>query len=184
MKDVIKVLRAEHANMARLLNILDGQVETFEEGGQPDYTVVEDILLYFLTYPDQCHHPKEDLVARKLLEKVPARAKRLRGLAEQHEELGQLTKKVAEIVRRVLSEAELPRSQVVRATKEFIDSQRHHMQIEEEHFLPLAEATLSQSDLADLESDIFKSADPLFGSKTEEQFGMLRERILNWEQDR
>jgi len=184
MKDVIKEIHGEHATMARLLNILDQQVEVFEAGGQPDYAIVEDIVLYFLTYPDQCHHPKEDLLARKLLEKVPDKAARLRGLAELHEELSQLTRKVAGIVRGVLNDQELPRDEVVRATKEFIDSQRHHMEMEEEHFLPLAEQALSQSDLAELSSDLFEGEDPLFGSKAEEHYAMLRERILKSEQDR
>ena len=183
MKDVIKELHAEHATMERLLKILDHQVEIFGEGGYPDYAMVEDIVLYFLTYPDQCHHPKEDLLARKLLEKAPDKAARLRGLAELHEELSQLTKKVAAIVRNVLNEAELPRSQLVQATKEFIDSQRHHMEMEEEHFLPLAEQVLSQSDRDDLASELFEGSDPLFGPKTEEHFAVLRERILGWERD-
>ena len=167
--------------MARLLAILDEQVEVFEGGGQPDYSIVEDIVLYFLTYPDQCHHPKEDLLARKLLEKVPDKARRLHGLAEQHEELGQLTRKVAGLIRSVLNEAEVPRSQVVQATKEFISSQRHHMQMEDEHFLPLAEQALSDSDLAGMAADLFEGEDPLFGSGTEEHYAILRERILKWE---
>lgn len=182
MRNVIGELRAEHANMARLLKILDQQIEIFEAAGQPDYTIVQDIILYFLDFPDQCHHPKEDLVARKLLELTPDRARRLSGLAELHEELAALTRRVAEVVRRVLDEAELPRALVIRAVKEFIDSLRHHMEMEEEHFLPLAEEVLSEADLGELESEIFEKDDPLFGPETEENFAVLRESIFRWEE--
>ena len=183
MRNVLEELRTEHANMERLLKILDNQIEVFEEAGQPDYNIVQDIILYFLDFPDQCHHPKEDLVALKLLELAPNRAERLRGLAELHEELGALTRKVAEVVRRVLDEAELPRAEVIRAVKEFTSSQRHHMEMEEAHFLPLAEEVLSAPDLDKLEADVFAKADPLFGPETEKHFEMLRDSILRWEQN-
>ena len=182
MRNVIKELRTEHANMERLLKILDKQIEIFEAAGQPDYTITQDIILYFLDFPDQCHHPKEDLLAQKLLGLSPNRAERLRGLAELHEELGALTRKVAGVVRRVLDEAELPRAQVIRVVKEFVSSQRHHMEMEEEHFLPLADEVLSGADLEELESEIFQREDPLFGPETEKHFEMLRDDILRWEQ--
>ena len=182
MRNILGELRTEHVNMARLLNILDKQIEIFEGAGQPDYVIMQDIILYFLEFPDQCHHLKEDLVAQKLLELSPDRAAQLRGLAELHEELGALTRKVAEIVRRVLNEAELPRSQVIRAVREFISSQRHHMEMEDAHFLPLAEEVLSEADLGGFEAKIFEKDDPLFGSATEKHFEMLRDEILKWEQ--
>ena len=182
MRNVIGELRSEHTNMARLLRILDHQIEIFEAAGQPDYTLMQDIILYFLDFPDQCHHPKEDLVAQRLLELSPERAARLSGLPKLHEELGVLTRRVASVVRRVLDEAELPRAQVIQAAKDFIGSQRHHMEMEDEHFLPLAEELLSEADLGELASEIFEKGDPLFGPETEEHFAMLRDDILRWEQ--
>ena len=182
MRNVVQELRTEHTNMERLLKILDKQLEIFEAGGQPDYMVVQDIVLYFLDFPDQCHHPKEDVLAQKLLELSPDRADQLRGLAELHEELGLLTRKMAGVVRRVLDEAELPRALVIRTIKEFISSQRHHMEMEEQHFLPLAEELLSTSDLEDLESEIFAKEDPLFKPETEEHLTTLRDYILKSEQ--
>ena len=182
MRNVIGDLRTEHANMARLLNILEKQIEIFEATGQPDYTITQDIVLYFLDFPDQCHHPKEDLVAQRLLELAPDRAGQLRGLAEQHEELGVLARKVASVLRRVQDEAELPRAEVIRMVKEFISSQRHHMEMEEAHFLPLAEEVLSDADFLEMDAKIFRKEDPLFGPETEEHFTMLRDNILRWEQ--
>lgn len=181
MKNVIEEIRREHANMARMLDVLDRQVEIFEEAGQPDYDLMEKIVLYFLDFPDECHHPKEDLVARKLLERAPERAGRLRGLAELHEELSALTRRMATVLRRVLDEAELPRSQIIRAVKEFSSSQRHHMEMEEEFFLPLAEEVLGEADLGELDSELFGKEDPLFGPRTEAHFTGLRESILKWE---
>jgi len=181
MANIIERIRDEHRNMAKLLDTMERQVAIFDDGGRPDYEIVSSVLDYFLDYPDRCHHPKEDLVARKILEKGHNDAMPLRKLEAQHEELGILTRRYAELVRRVLEEAELPRNDLTRAAKEFIASQRHHMQMEEEHFLPLADVALSEGDLEALESELFAETDPLMDPDTESRYAILRDAILSWE---
>jgi hypothetical protein len=56
------------------------------------------------------------------------------------------------------------------------------MEMEEAHFLPLAEEVLSDADFLELDAEIFRKEDPLFGPETEEHFTMLRDNILRWEQ--
>ena len=182
MRNVIGELRSEHETMARLLRILEQQIEIFEAAGQPDYSLAQDVILYFLDFPDQCHHPKEDLVAKKLLDVAPDRAEPLTRLVGLHEELADLSRNMANLMRRVLEEAELPRDKVIRAARDFTTAQRHHMAMEEEHFFPLAEALLSEADLQELEAEIFARKDPLFGATTDEHFAMLRDEILKWEE--
>jgi hemerythrin-like domain-containing protein len=93
-----------------------------------------------------------------------------------------LTRRFAKIVQRVLEEAELPRVDFIRAAREFIESQRHHMRLEEAHFLPHAEAKLSDEDLAELGTALFERHDPLFGSRVEQKYAALRDNILKWEE--
>lgn len=182
MTNIIQELRIEHTNMKQLLKILEDQIGIFEIAGQPDYTTAQDIILYFLDFPDQCHHPKENFLAQKLLELSPKGAEFLHQLPELHEELGGLTQNMAKVIRRVLNEAELPREDVSRAVEEFINSQRQHIDMEEASFLPLAEHVLSEADLEELESEIFQREDPLFAPKVEEHFAMLRDHILRWQE--
>lgn len=183
MSNIIEQIRAEHGNMARLLDALERQVEIFDEGGRPDYEIVLGITDYFIDYPERCHHPKEDLLARKIVEGANGAAAPLNKLEAQHEELAILTRRFHRYVRRVLDEAELPRHDFVRAAREFMTSQRHHMQMEEEHFLPLAESLLGPDDLAALDSEIFAEKDPLMDPDTEARYALLREAILSWEGD-
>jgi hemerythrin-like domain-containing protein len=181
MGGILETLRSDHANMARLLNILERQVSAFHEGEAPDYEIVEAVVAYFLDYPDLCHHPIEDLLARTLLDKTTFKDSAIRGLAEQHEELGGLTRRFAKVVRRVIDEAELPRDYFIRAAKEFIGSQRQHMQMEEEYFFPLAEGGLTPQDLAALDSELFDKEDPLFGGAVKGRFEALYNDIVKWE---
>lgn len=181
MRNVVEELRSEHVNMERLLAVLEGQVKIFEAAEQPDYTLMQDTIQYFLDFPDQCHHPKEDVLAHKLLSLTPKLAEPLRGLNELHAELALLTRRVADVVDNVVNDVQLPRSEVSRVLREFIDSQRHHIKMEERHFLPLAEEMLSRVDLQELESEIFGRQDPLFGPQTEQRFAALRDEILRSE---
>ncbi len=181
MNGIIAQLYSEHSNMAKLLNVLDRQVAIFDRGGGPDYEIVQAVMGYFLDYPELCHHPKEDMIARRLQELTEETTQLTRKLEAQHEELGQLTQRFAKIVVRVLDEAELPRAHFVRAAREFIESQRHHMRMEEEHFFPYAESRLGDDDLAELNRALFLRQDPLFGPKVEQEYATLSERILQWE---
>lgn len=183
MPNIIEQIRAEHGNMAKLLDALERQVTIFNGGGTPDYEIVLSITDYFLDYPDRCHHPKEDLLARKVVEGADDAAAPLHNLEAQHEELGILTRRFHQYVRRVLEEAELPRQDFVRAAKEFIASQRHHMQMEEEHFLPLAESMLGPDDLASIDSELLAERDPLMDPGSEALYATLREAILSSEGD-
>lgn len=182
MRNVVAELRAEHANMAQLLDILEGHIKAFEAGGDTDYTQIQDIIQYFLDFPDKCHHPKEDVLAQTLLSLVPVQAAPLRGLDEKHQELGALLRRVAEIIDGVLRDVPTPRADVARILWEFVGSQRHHIQMEERHFLPLADEVLTRSELRTLEAEIFGREDPLFGAETAERFADLRAQILQWEQ--
>ncbi len=184
MKNVVAELRAEHANMAQLLDVLEGQIKTFEAGGDTDYTQIQDIIQYFLDFPDQCHHPKEDVLAQTLLSLVPAQAEPLRGLGVMHEELGALVRRVAEVIDAVLHDIPTPRADVARIIWEFLNSQRHHIAMEERHFLPLADEVLTRADLRSLDAELFGREDPLFGAETAERFAELRAQILEWEQPR
>jgi hemerythrin-like domain-containing protein len=169
MTNIIEQIRDEHRNMAKLLDALERQIAVFSEGGQPDYEVILGALDYFLDYPDRCHHPKEDLLARKIIEGTDTAGP-----------LQKLEARFAELVRRVLDEAELSRSDLTRAATEFIATQRHHMEMEEEHFLPLAETALGPEELAELASELTAEADPLMDPDAEARYSNLRDTILSW----
>ena len=180
MTNIIEQIRGEHRNMAKLLDALERQIAVFSEGGHPDYEVIVGAIDYFLDFPDRCHHPKEDMLARKMLEGAET-TDPLHKLAAQHEELGILSRRFSQLVQRVLEEAELSREDLTRAATEFIASQRHHMEMEEEHFLPLAESSLSEEDLEALDCELLAESDPLMDSDGEARYAVLRDAIQSWE---
>ena len=178
MTTVLDDIERDHANMRRLLNLLEDELENYAEGAETDWETVESIAIYFTDFPDACHHPKEDAIAAVMLERDAERAAPLRGLAAQHEELGALARRFAQAVEDVLAEAELSREYFERVAGEFIGSQRHHMDMEERHFLPLAREMMSEGDVAELGME---AADPLFGAMPATSFEKLLETLLDRE---
>ena len=184
MISILGELEQDHRNMAALLRALEYQVTVFRDGRRPDYDVIEAVMEYFLDYPDQVHHPKEDVLARHLLETGDEAARALAGLPEQHAELGRLTRRFAEVVRNVLNEAELERDRFVHAAEDFIEAQRHHMEMENQHFFPLARQKLSLDELTEAALDTLDREDPLFGHPALPRFEGLRRAILASEEVR
>ena len=183
MASLIDVLRQEHESMARLLDALERQIDRFAAGEQPDYEIVQGITEYFCDFPDLCHHPKEDFLAETLIDQGAPGAEALKGLAGQHADLAALTRRFAAVVQRVLDEAELPRNLLVGAGREFLEAQRLHMQMEEKHFFPFAEAQLLVEELPAGEAEAYRRQDPLFGPAAEARYARLRDDILAWERD-
>ena len=74
MVGVVESLHQDHANLAKLLNAIERQIDALEAGGVPEYDIVQGALDYCLNYPDLCHHPKEDLVFKRLQARNPSAA--------------------------------------------------------------------------------------------------------------
>src|ERR1700692_4156176 len=87
MSDSIALWRAEHANFATLLDLLEGQLDLFHKGESPDYERMLDIMFYMTHYPDVLHHPKEDLAFARVKEREVNASPIVDELTEQHARL-------------------------------------------------------------------------------------------------
>ncbi|MFQ5954517.1 MAG: hemerythrin domain-containing protein [Kiloniellales bacterium] len=179
MVEVVRQLQQEHASMARLLDVLERQIAVFRRGGGPDYDIIEAVVDYCLIYPDQCHHPKEDLVFQALQGRDPEAAESVGDLLADHEHLATLTRRIADAVRHILQDSRMSREWFAQLTMSFIDAYRQHMEMEEKLFFPAALRSLSREDWAEIDQLVTDRDDPLFGSKVEKRFQALRDEILD-----
>ncbi len=177
----MKRLRREHANIAKLLKALEHQLGLFERSERPDYDVLAGIADYFTGFPDRCHHPKEDLIYRKLGARDPEAAKAIGDLEAEHQRIGELARHFREAVENVLNEVEVSRDAFETVARHFSGQQRRHMRMEEERFFPLAEETLTPEDWAEIDARISDETDPVFGTEAAAEFATLRKDLLRWE---
>ncbi len=181
MTKILDELGEDHRNLARLFDLLGRELNTFKEGGRPDYDLVENILEYCLQYPDLCHHPKEDLIFEKLQARDPATANIIGNLRQEHEKLSTLTWEFSIAVRKVLDDVTLPRDWFLDLANDYLSFSRNHMQMEEVLFFPEARKHLTPEDWADLDHTWETVEDPLFGEETQKKYEGLYQEIMNWE---
>jgi len=178
MSDAIFMLRLEHGNIARLLGLLEDQLHRLESGAPVD----GDLLLlaheYLSGYPEQCHHPKEDLLYNLLLRRDPRAAEAFANLVAEHQLLAQRTERLGHELRDAVGRGKGPDGRLTASLREFVDMQRQHMVREERDFFPAALRSLTRDDVAELDHRLFDQRDHLFNTESEAHFERLRREIM------
>ena len=180
---IIERLSQEHRNIETLLAVLERELEVFDRGDRPDYEVIRAIISYFELYPEMYHHPLEDLVFTKLKIRDPATAGRIGNLALEHKKGAERLRRVAQAVDNVLADQEILRQNVDNVVRDFIESERRHIMMEDHDFFPAALKALEPQDWTEIASASTSPEDPLFSDAIEETFDELRARILELEQE-
>ena len=176
MPKAVDIIRAEHQSMTRLLDLLYQQIDLFEEGNQPDYELLQEIVDYFLTYPDLYHHPKEDMIFRRIKKRLPDQVEDMFDLEAEHEQISERLRVFARALANVMLEGEVPRDQFVPLAREFLDGERKHMAYEESHFLQLALDTLNDEDWKQVDAKVARISDPLSKEQTT-QFSIITNHL-------
>ena len=181
---IIELLSREHRNIENLLAVLERELEIFDRGGRPDYEVIRAIVSYFEVYPEVYHHPQEDLVFAKLGTRDPAAAAKVGDLAREHRKGADRLRQVAHAVDLVLMGGEILRGKVHAIIRDFIESERRHMTMEDRHFFfPAALKALEPEDWTEIASTLTARKDPLFSDIVEARFDALRAHILQLEEE-
>ena len=182
MVEIIEILRQEHRNIEKLLQVMEQELTVFDRGERPDYEVFGAIVEFFKNYPDSCHHPKEDLIYEKFRTRDPSRAASVADLEAEHREGAVRLRRVDRAIESVLNDQELLRESVDRIVRDFIDNERKHIALEEEVVFPAIVDTLQPGDWADIALTLADRYGPPSKADFEERFSTLRRDILELEE--
>ena len=180
MAKIIDTLREEHRNIEALLLVLEQELAVADRDGRPDYEIIQAVIGYFQDYPDCCHHPKEDMIFAKLKERAPVAAANLGDLEAEHRDEGKRLRRVADMVRGILTGHEVLRQAFDETIRDFIECERKHMEMEERFFFSTAANALRAEDWAGIDASWSDWKDSMFNVAFEEKCQSLRERILHW----
>lgn len=178
MEAVLQALRREHANLSQLLELIDQQLDGRDV---PDLELLRGILDYFLTYPDQYHHPKEDLVYRALCRHDPALAPVVGDLVAEHEELAVATRELSDALDRASRDGAGSETGMRRLGRAFVDFYREHMIKEEREFFLEAERCFTAEEWLDLVAEISDPTDPVFLEQAGAAPAALPQRIRTFQ---
>src|SRR5690349_5500505 len=145
---IITAIGEEHRTIAQLLHLIDKQVARFSDAEASDLELLHLIMDYTRAYPDLYHHPKENAIFLKLLDRDPAITPVVNALLEEHAAMSGVTERFATMIEQLIEDATMPRDAFVKAAMEYVDFQRSHMRREVEEVLPAAVRLLSEKDWA------------------------------------
>jgi hemerythrin-like domain-containing protein len=177
MPDTLALWHAEHVNFSRLLNLFDDQLSLFRGGSTPDYELMLNIMFYMTHYSDVLHHPKEDLVFAKIKEREHSVARTVDDLAAQHAYIGKCGQELVRRLDDIVNGTIASRESIESAARDYVDTLRHHMRVEEGEILPLAAKLLTPRDWTAIHAAIGRVDDPLFGKHPEGRYLELQQQI-------
>lgn len=153
------------------MSVLESEAEEIAISKNHSSRLIDQCLSYMLEYPDTCHHPKEDLIARRLRK---TGADEGVDLEHDHELLRNLTMQAVQRFNS-LDSTNTERSFHLR---EYVKAYRNHIDYENITFFPEALRVLSQIEFDQIDFRLFDSPDPVFDQEHEQQFAALRKKIL------
>jgi hemerythrin-like domain-containing protein len=177
----LAILREEHRQMGKLLDLLERQVGLADKGLEPDCELLIEIADYFRSFPDLYHHPKEELIIDYLEACKAPHVEELRHLRGEHEECSHELSRFCRALIDLLMEPEQGRAAFAAAARAFLSGERRHMAWEEERFFEIAEVGLSAKDWGEIETKIGRLRYPGFEREALSRFNVLgRELARGW----
>jgi hemerythrin-like domain-containing protein len=176
MTHAIEVLRQEHMSMARLLRLMDKLHLELGAGQAPDFPLLNEISDYLRGFPDQCHHPKEDLIYSKLGEREPGLDELGSDLEYEHNRIAKMTQRFSDLLASASGDPEKPLAELMAAMDELTRTYERHMAMEEEHLFPLAIKKLRRVDWDEINSTLFEQDDPLL-DEASSRYQRIRDEI-------
>lgn len=171
-------LRREHANMRSVLMLVSREIEHLERMGTADFVLLANALYYMRKFPGHVHHPKEELIFRRLAELDPAWKGEVDRLHAQHEEIYSLEDELIERALDAPKQGSEAVQELAAKGRRYLQVQREHSETEERVLFPQAEATLGAKDWTALANRIRSVEDPLFGRAGDGRYRMLYEHLL------
>jgi len=166
-------LDGDHARMAEVLDALEQALQVDDDEGV-NWDLVADIISYLQEYPDAVHHPLEDQLFDRVLDKglTPAERELVHFNLAQHAEIIGATQRLADDIGSILSDIVVPFDQVQEHFKRYLELQRIHMRNEIHHLFPLAERLLAEEDWQEVAAQAAAHADPMYDLHQEKFTGL------------
>ena len=170
-------LRADHRNMALLLELLEVQTDRLLACEEPDYDLMRDIMIYMTSYPDTVHHPKEDLIYTHLKTVRPGIGDWLERIEGEHHDIRTLGTNLRNDIEAIESGTVMRRCLVIAGLRRYLKKLRQHMSWEERDLFTLADDLQGEENWSTIAWPDSETSDPLFGPEVQHRFRRLMARI-------
>ena len=179
--EFLKTLQDEHRYFQSLLDIAGEQQKLLAEKGDVDLDTLQELLQYLAEYPEDVHHPREELLFNRLSAADPGSKEILNNLHSGHEDIHKESNRLYYKVMRLNNGERIQRVPLARQIERFVMHYEKHMRDEEEHVFEHALEVLNAGDWTSLQDSLEVVDDPLFGTRVRRRYrrlaNVLRERL-------
>ena len=173
---MINQLLIDHDHIIKTLNLLEVQFLDLCRDRKTDLSTMRSILAYIQEFPEQTHHPLEDMVYSILLQREE-KVKLLHNLISDHTDLETVTHKLSESLESYINN-ELSQEELKHQLSIFLTRQRQHIYIEEIEIYPVAERVLTINDWEKIRTSIPVRNDPIFGRRSQDNYELVYREIM------
>jgi hemerythrin-like domain-containing protein len=152
MPTPVELLHSEHVQLARLLDLLEACLRASLKG--PEGQEALELMACLVRYPNQFHHPVEELLFERMLYHDLSLSQLLEELTADHQRLTEQGEKLLQLIERAVAGEQDTVVAIERAGMSYIEVFRTHMEVEEADVLPLADGLLEADDWRDIETGI------------------------------
>lgn len=179
MKESLTIIKQEHRNLFRVVNVLDQMLRAQKPGTSPDFGFMESVLSYIENFTDTYHHPKEDQYLFKALRRRTAEADAImEELEEEHRNCPSSLSQLKVLLAAYRSDP-AHRDAFMEAIGAYLKFQTKHLQKEEGVVLPLAMRSLTDEDWAEIDAAFANNDDPIFGPRGHAEMRAMYSRVVN-----
>ena len=177
LPDIIATLNSEHRYLHALLDILEQQGERLRPGKIPDYQLLLDVVEYLAHYPDEYHHPREDLLFASLSRKDAGFLKYEKRLDREHQTIKTYNEQLFHELRDVVSGRRVERHKLRQSLQRYVQGYREHMHFESREIFPRADGSLGKRELERIRARTRYIDDPIFGRNVQNRFSRLARQL-------
>lgn len=145
LPDSIGRLSQDHIDMRMALNMLEREVDAVAQYHDPDGDLLGGAAQYFATFPQQCHHPIEELIHDVLSSRAPDAATQAMAVKD-HDSIEERVGEFALMTRNLFIDAPKWRVPFCSTARGFITAKRDHIRDEERLLFRLALEHLQPED--------------------------------------
>ncbi len=183
MANLIDQIHTDHRNMARLLSLIDEEIDKLIAEKLPDFLMLEHAMRYMVSYADKVHHPKEDALFERMATTDSRLGEAVDGLTAEHRHIVSLGEHFYDLIRAAQTTDFVRRDDMISEGIEYVAALRAHIHKEEADLLKRAQALFTVEELEDVDKAVESAHDPLFGQVVEREYKDLFAYIIGQQAD-
>ena len=178
MNTVLETLCSDHANFAKLLNVIEHQADLAASQQALDIDILAKAVEYLEGYPAHYHHALEDALAARLKAAAPGVNPKIDEIVRQHAQIRGRLAQLKEQLPRLSRPGDIVRADFAEDAYAYVDAEWSHMELERTALFTPALEAFADDDWLYLTTCIPQFQDPLFGGDIPAPLERLHQALL------